>query len=143
MNKQRAGLLTSLITVFALLFYLSPSFLTPAFPGLQLRDARSGHHHSVKTVQGCKKGTCCTDRCFVDKSGVHHCVPVAGDSCECGLSANDTDPEGTLDPALAIVCRSDSLLPVMLSSPGFSEFPGIAADPDLSAPTPPPRVPLS
>jgi hypothetical protein len=37
-------------------------------------------------TKGCKKMTCCTPLCYVDKHGIHHCVHMSGDSCACGLS---------------------------------------------------------
>ncbi len=91
-------------------------------------------------TKGCKKGTCCTSRCYVDPQGVHHCVPKPGESCECGMSASDPETAPELASSSATLTDADSLQPMRVSSRYVIEFQSLFQDHDEFPSTPPPRA---
>ncbi len=95
---------------------------------------------SSAVTTGCEKATCCTSRCYVDEHGVHHCVPKPGESCECGMSANDTG--SALPSTVAIPPRADSFLPLFPASGWLFESVTLFVNYEQSSPTPPPRKTL-
>ena len=89
---------------------------------------------------GCAEASCCTSRCYLDENGVHHCVPIEGESCECGLSSKSKSstaafsqdlqiPPGDREDFSCVLVLAGMLRPSRL-------MPTCAF---LSVPTPPPR----
>jgi hypothetical protein len=107
--------------------------LLPIHPGsaFTLPDA-----HAM--TSGCKKASCCTEFCYLDESGVHHCVPRPGDSCECGVSAKDSGVSGLLEMA-ATLLEPEFGPPALLPSYRTVEPRISVINPEHPLPTPPPR----
>jgi hypothetical protein len=92
---------------------------------------------------GCGEATCCSSRCYLDKDGVHHCVPRKNASCSCGLSSQERE-SGTLPlleagplPSLERLQHVDTSPVAMICS-----HPTPLHYADLAVPTPPPRMSL-
>ncbi len=122
----------SLILVVLLFIY------TSAFPAhISLLPAPPD---AGAVTQGCEKGSCCTSRCYLDVHGIHHCVPKPGDSCECGMSANDDEAQPVLLETLVTLSKPDSLFPVFTPCGRVFEAHRVLRNPDRSNPTPPPKA---
>jgi hypothetical protein len=71
--------------------------------------------NAAAITKGCKKGTCCTPLCYLDKNGIHHCVHIPnGDSCECSQLANNPDVDPIPLSNIGILPDPDNLLPTLL-----------------------------
>jgi hypothetical protein len=88
---------------------------------------------------GCVKATCCTDKCYLDDNGVHHCVHDSGESCDCGLSSSSKTPDSVLIIEAATLVAPDDITPELVSVMLDCEFPRVRPEPATSIPTPPPR----
>jgi hypothetical protein len=89
--------------------------------------------------EGCDKGSCCTAYCFVDKNGVHHCVPRPGDSCKCGISSSNSAAKSILLLTVVALPELENLPPVFLPTTRIFESHRLFKNLDHSVPTPPPR----
>jgi hypothetical protein len=105
------------------------------------RAADTGARRPGAMTKGCLKGSCCTSKCFLDKSGVHHCVHESGDSCDCDLSSDDAgalqDHSFQRDLAMPEIDGISSCFTLNCNSVGP---PDILPDPFLSVQKPPPRA---
>jgi len=90
-------------------------------------------------TEGCKKKTCCTALCYVDKHGVHHCVHMNGDSCECGLSSNEPDASPALPLTVGTLPMSERQVPRLLPNGWVSQTPSLLSTFDPATPSPPPK----
>lgn len=90
-------------------------------------------------TRGCKKMSCCTPFCYLDKDGVHHCVHHPGDSCECGMSDGDFDVNPVFLSAIITLPKIHNTIPLCVPSqwspPAHLLFEGRTP----STPTPPPK----
>ncbi len=96
--------------------------------------------NTAAMTHGCEKGTCCTPLCFLDKHGVHHCVHLTGDSCECGVSASD---ECTVNPvflsAIIAFVHTEALLPDLIPARWNQTISILFIGREPAIPTPPPK----
>lgn len=101
--KPPAPILSAL---FTLIVFMQASAL-PTHIGLLMIP-----FNTPAMTHGCEKGTCCTQLCYLDKHGTHHCVHMSGDSCECGVSDGD---DCTANPiflsAVIVLFDTDALMP--------------------------------
>ncbi len=97
-------------------------------------------HGAPAMTKGCKKGTCCTALCYVDKYGIHHCVhKPGGDSCECGLSANDLDENPMPPTTLVTLPKFECPSPALIPSGWICGAPTLISSFDPATPSPPPK----
>ena len=71
-------------------------------------------HHAKAMTEGCEKVTCCTALCYLDKHGIHHCVHLPGDSCGCGMSADECQVNPVLLSALVTLPAIEDWLPAFI-----------------------------
>lgn len=102
--------------------------------GLLLIDA-----DAKAMTHGCKKESCCTSLCYLDNRGAHHCVPMHGESCECGMSSNELNSDLTLNWTAAILPENEPLFPPRTLEAWVAPPPERFADCDPATPSPPPR----
>jgi hypothetical protein len=95
--------------------------------------------HAAGMTVGCAKGTCCTDKCYLDENGLHHCVHEENQSCDCGLSSNAKASDSVLVIQAATLVVPGEVVPASSSVMRSEEFPGVLHEPASSIPTPPPR----
>jgi hypothetical protein len=90
-------------------------------------------------TEGCNKKTCCTALCYLDKNGVHHCVHKSGDSCECGISTKDSDPNPILLLTASALPEIEHLFPDFLPEGWMLMTPALCTAYNPSTPSPPPK----
>lgn len=90
-------------------------------------------------TKGCKKKTCCTALCYLDKNGVHHCVHVHDDSCDSGLSMHDMTENLILYPTAGTLPKIEPLLPDLIPDTWISLIPASAKNHLPATPSPPPK----
>jgi hypothetical protein len=90
-------------------------------------------------TQGCKKGTCCTALCYVDKHGVHHCVHEHGDSCDCGQSTREADADQILISTPGTLPSTANCLPNLRPIGWVFHSFAFAASYRSATPFPPPK----
>lgn len=141
MTRPSASSRNATVTTLTLILYLCSLVANPVPFVLIAQNSRRVPVKAGAMSEGCEKGSCCTAFCYLDNHGVHHCVPARGDSCSCGMSSKDSDPEllfSTLE--FATIRRPDCLHPIFQSTSTILQFPSLFQEADLTAPTPPPRI---
>jgi hypothetical protein len=88
---------------------------------------------------GCKRMTCCTPLCYLDKHGVHHCVHMSDDSCNCGLSNNDVNINPTWFLTLGTPPGNKQELPALIPGGWIARIPLHIATFEPETPFPPPK----
>jgi hypothetical protein len=88
---------------------------------------------------GCKKMTCCTPLCYVDKHGVHHCVHMDSDSSNRGLSTNDVNIAPTWFLTFGIPPGNKQELPALVPSGWITGNSLLTATYEPAPPFPPPK----
>lgn len=91
-------------------------------------------------TKGCKRKTCCTALCYVDKYGIHHCVhEPGGDSCECSKSSYDSSTNPILLSTVVALPDREHLLPAIVPAGWTFQTTRLIADYDPATPSPPPK----
>ena len=90
-------------------------------------------------TEGCETKTCCTPLCYLDKHGVHHCVHMNGDSCECGLSTNELAANPVLQFTVGTLPENEPQLPALIPNGRVSLTAHLLASYDPATPSPPPK----
>jgi hypothetical protein len=119
--------------LFAVMLFVQASAL-PTHIGLWLMPA-----DSAAMTQGCEKGTCCTALCYLDRDGVHHCVHMSGDSCECGISTDDCTCNPIFLSAIVTFPDTDPLLPDLIPARWTPLAPALFRGREPATPMPPPK----
>ncbi len=115
---------------------LAQTSALPTYLGLFLLH---GDAHPV--TEGCKKGTCCTPLCYVDKYGSHHCVHKPNsDSCDCGMSANDEGANPTLPSTVVTLPATANLFPTFIPVGWVFQIPHLMTTHIPATPSPPPKL---
>jgi hypothetical protein len=90
-------------------------------------------------TRGCVKGTCCTPLCYVDKHGVHHCVHMDDDSCNCGFSNNEVNIDPTWFLTFGIPPADKQELPALIPGEWIAQKSLLTANYEPAPPSPPPK----
>jgi hypothetical protein len=90
-------------------------------------------------TKGCATKTCCTALCYLDKNGVHHCVHVHDDSCDCGLSTHDLTVDPILYSTAGTLPKIEQLFPDLIPDGWISQIPASAKNHLPATPSPPPK----
>jgi len=122
-----------LSVLFGFMLFVQASAL-PMHVGLWLLPP-----HTAAMTHGCEKGTCCTALCYLDKHGVHHCVHMSGDSCECGISTDDCTVNPIFLSAIVTFQNVNSLLPELVPALWVPLAPALFNGREPVTPTPPPK----
>ena len=89
---------------------------------------------------GCEKGTCCTEFCYLDEHGVHHCVPRKGESCSCGFSSSERAEGAEAPLEIGILPAIQNCLPPFPHTEGMRRLPLTLSSFVPPVPTPPPEI---
>jgi hypothetical protein len=107
---------------------------------LAARGRKAPNTNRNAMTVGCAEASCCTSRCYLDENGVHHCVPIEGESCECGLSSKSKSSTSAFSQDLQIPPGDREDFSCTLPLAGFLRPAKTTLNrADLSVPTPPPR----
>lgn len=88
---------------------------------------------------GCLEASCCTSRCFLDDSGVHHCVPNNDSPCDCGLSSEDAPSPSVLAIEAATLPAPQNLGVDFTALGTLDANETSVPHVDISVPSPPPK----
>lgn len=117
----------------AILLFVQASAL-PVHVGLLLLPP-----HAAAMTHGCQKGTCCTPLCYLDKHGVHHCVHMPGDSCNCSMTTTDVDSNPIFLSDVLVLTEIENLLPELISAGRILPTPVLIRGHVPAVPSPPPK----
>jgi hypothetical protein len=131
MHRCPGGLILAFYALASLAF---PIRLAPSFFG-------AGKHAADPNAMtvGCSEATCCSSKCYLDENGIHHCVPKAGESCECGLSSKEDSSGPAQIPEVATIPCRNCLLPDNTVAGQIALLPAPCETRDMVIPKPPPR----
>jgi hypothetical protein len=128
--KPPAPVLTTLVAV---MLFAQASAL-PVHIGLLLLPP-----HTAAMTHGCDQGTCCTPLCFLDKHGIHHCVHMAGDSCDCAISTDDCTTNPVFLSAIVTAPNTGNLFPGLVPVRWIPRSQALFEGRTPATPTPPPK----
>jgi len=125
---------TPMFAWLTILLYINSIVALPLFTA----SSRDRSVPGART-QGCAEATCCSALCYLDENGIHHCVPVPGRSCDCGLSSNGQASNSISPERDIVVPQPSGACPDFTVAYRTSEPPDALAELDLSVPNPPPK----
>jgi hypothetical protein len=123
-----------ILALICAIILFSQAIALPVHIGLLLLPA-----HTAAMTHGCEKGTCCTPLCYLDKHGVHHCVHMSGDSCECGISTDDCTVNPIFLSAIVTIPNIDNLHPNSIPVPWIPPGQALLGGRETATPSPPPK----